>query len=586
MVRKEPPPPACVFASVSNPDDNKDPMRPRFFLTAVAVLLLAATAPACGPASSPPELDALTDQVAFVGAELRVELRASDPDFDELRFRFDNDDLTDLADRAEIRNYGNGLAVFYFTPLASDVGVHPFDFVANDPDGQEDRETITVEVRPADGEAAAPVFRQPLGSGTTLDLSVRTCLDLDVVVEDPDSPAVTIAEDAPLLDGAELTDTAANRASWHWCPSADQIAASDRHTLLLSADDGEHPPTAKHFVILLRRPSNSDCEGAPPTITHAAENEATLAGLTIAADVADVEGLKGAPLLYYATSNPGARPDLSTMTQVTMLEIAAPTWAADVPNPVAGMPAGSTADLWYVIAAEDDDDAAGDCDHVTQAPATGAFKMTVTHPGGAGGLGLCEACTHDDQCGDAGDNCLVMGGTGSYCFTGCTGAAGECPATYYCSISMLSSVDGVAARQCIPEDFSCAPDMVTCIDDDLEPNDTRVDASPITPGTQVLDSCPTASGDAQDDDWFKFTITGGAKLVTLSLDGDAPPDLDLRLVGTDGTTVLVRSEGLTSIEDVSRCLPAGTYYAVVYSVLEPAPAGYLFDLGVGAACTP
>ena len=552
-----------------------------FLLLSIAAALLAA----CGPASSPPDLDPVNDQVAYVGAELQVELRASDPDLDEIHFDFRNDDLPEIADRAEVRNYGSGLAVFYFTPIASDVGAHAFDIVASDPDGQEDAETIAVEVRASDTETAAPVFRQPLGSGTTLDLSLRTCLDVDVVVEDPDSPAVTIAQDAPLLDGAELTDTAANRAMWHWCPTAAQIAAGDRHTLLLSADDGEHAPTVKHFVILLRSVPNPDCEGAPPTIAHAPADEATLTGLTIAADVADVEGLKGSPLLYWSTTDPGARPDVSTMTQVTMLEIAAPTWAADVPNPVAGMPAGSHADLWYVIAAEDDDDAAGECDHVTQVPATGAFKMTVTNPGGSGGLGSCEACTHDDQCGGVGDNCLVMGGTGSYCFTACNGTPGECPTDYYCSVGMLSSVDGVAARQCIPEDYSCAAGAAECVDDDYEPNDTRADAKTITPGIFALESCPSST-DAQDDDWFKFTVTGGAKMVTITLDGDKPPDLDLRLVSGDGATVIARSTGLTSLEEISRFLPAASYNAVVYSVLDPAVASYLLELDVGAACTP
>jgi hypothetical protein len=40
-------------------------------------------------------------------------------------------------------------------------------------------------------------------------------------------------------------------ATWHWCPTAQQIAASNRYTLELSADDGDNPKTIKDYVIVL-----------------------------------------------------------------------------------------------------------------------------------------------------------------------------------------------------------------------------------------------------------------------------------------------------------------------------------------------
>jgi hypothetical protein len=60
------------------------------------------------------------------------------------------------------------------------------------------------------------------------------------------------------------------------------------------------------------------------------------------------------------------------MTQTTMLLISGSmqngVWAADVPNPVASMPSGAVATLYYVIVASDDDDSTGSCDHEVQAP--------------------------------------------------------------------------------------------------------------------------------------------------------------------------------------------------------------------------
>src|SRR6185295_4934698 len=115
-----------------------------------------------------------------------------------------------------------------------------FDFKASDGD-HDSTLPVTVEVRSAIGDATTPVFRQPLGTGTTLDLAVHTCVDLDVIVEDQDSVAVTIAQEEPVIEGAQLDQTGPLTATWHWCPSRPQIDGDDRYTLTLSADDGDNP---------------------------------------------------------------------------------------------------------------------------------------------------------------------------------------------------------------------------------------------------------------------------------------------------------------------------------------------------------
>ena len=50
--------------------------------------------------------------------------------------------------------------------------------------------------------STAPIFVQPLGNGTTLDLSQETCLDVALVVVDPDSASVSLAHEEPVIDGS------------------------------------------------------------------------------------------------------------------------------------------------------------------------------------------------------------------------------------------------------------------------------------------------------------------------------------------------------------------------------------------------
>src|SRR5690349_920666 len=186
----------------------------------VIAMTWVATAVACGP-TAPPQLDGLTDQVAQVGQELRVDLNATDPNGARLTYSFKAPDLTDLANNAQVTVAPSGEGVFRWTPLAADLGAHPFDFTVSN-GGADTTVTITITVKSAIGAATAPVFRQPLGTGTTVDLTHTQCVDLDVVVEDQDTPMVKIAQDDPVIDGALITPTDGQTAHWHWCPTRDQ----------------------------------------------------------------------------------------------------------------------------------------------------------------------------------------------------------------------------------------------------------------------------------------------------------------------------------------------------------------------------
>jgi hypothetical protein len=532
-------------------------------LTSFACL---ATTVACGGGGAP-ELSGLSDAVAQVGTELKLELAGTDPDGDQLTYSFKAADLENLTDRAQVSVSPSGNGVFRWTPNASDVGEHAFDFTVSDGD-HNTTVTITIDVKSAIGSATAPVFRQPLGSGTTIDLVKKKCVELSVVIEDQDSAQVDLAMEEPIIEGATLTQNDGLTANFMWCPTKEQEAET-RYTLTISADDGSNPKIMKNYLIVLRGGTGENCPGTAPTITHTVTNENTIVNLTVDATFRDDKGLKNAPLFYYSTTAPANPPVLSSMIQLNTIKISGTNkdgvYAADVPNPVATSPAGTQKTLYYVFVADDDDDITGNCDHTTQ---TQVYSMTVTSTGTAN-QPICASCTADSQCG-SGDLCVYTGSLGdSYCMQSC---AGGCPTGYACSATELWSVDGAQAYQCVPQSGSCQAPTGMCADDMNEDDDTRSEASanaavngPLATGFHDFVSCPNTgtvyTGSQTDDDWFQIKTTADTKL-DLWLYGGGESDLDLNLYRADGT-VLSKSTSLTADENIVKCVPAGTYYVKV-----------------------
>lgn len=526
--------------------------------TLICVTCLA-TAVACGP-GSPPALTGLSDQVAQVGTELMISLNGSDPDGDSLAYDFHAADLTDLDGHAAITHSPSGAGVFKWTPVETDVGMHAFDFTASDA-SHTTTVTINIDVRSAIGAATSPVFRQPLGSGTTLDLTQQPCVDVDIVIDDQDTQAVRITQADPVIDGAQLNVRDGHTASWHWCPSREQ-QSDPRYTLTLSAEDGDNPKVVKNYLVVLRGGSGTTCPGTAPVISHTPHDVSSIVDLTLQATITDDKGIKDAPLFYYAMTAPATPPDLSKMTQLTMRQQSGDArngvYSAVVANPVAQMPAGIKQTVYYVIVANDADDAGGTCNHTTTSQ---VYSMAVTSTGTAD-LPICSTCTSDAQCG-ANDECVRMGSAGaSYCLQAC--GAG-CPTGYTCSTTSVTSVDGKTAPQCVPTSGTCEMTTTTCADDTWEVNDSRTDASHnpvLATGIYDLVSCPsTTSTDRANDDWFKLVVPSDQR-VDLTLTGGAQSDLDLHLYHSDGT-VITASIGLDSNEQISACLPAATYYVKV-----------------------
>lgn len=521
--------------------------------------------PACKGDGAAPTLEPVDDQLAVVGQELVVNLRATDPDGDPLEFDF-SAPIEGIDAEAKITRRPDGTAVFRWTPLAEDLGTWFFDFTVSDDDGQ-DTVTVVIDVRATGGAGSAPLFREPLGSGTTLDLERAACLDVPVVIEDQDSTEVSIGQGAPMIEGADVVQETGLSGTWTWCPSKAQIE-EDRYPLVLTADDGDNPTVIKNYLVVLRQAPKSDCPGGAPEIIHSPRDWESVLDVEIVADVSDDVGLKRAPLLYYTLTEPKAPIDFSAFDvgEMELVEgdMQAGRWRATIANPVAAEAEGASAPLWYIISAADNDDAEGDCDHLTDAPMDGAYAVSVTNVGGGQGAGLCEPCSADAQCGRAADLCAVVGNEGeSFCL-------GECETSEECGDGFgcveVTSVDGAGARQCMPQSGSCSddPPPPVCEDDASEDNDTLAQAMAkpaLGTGNHALVSCPDGPGD--DEDWFRLVLAADTT-ITLSLDGGGATDLDLQLLGAGGSQ-LAASAGPGSDEEIVTCLGAGTYYARVHT---------------------
>jgi hypothetical protein len=197
---------------------------------------------ACG-GGSPPEIHGLVDQTATVGQELVIQLDGTDADGDRITYGVHAD--ISLQGTGMLTTAPSGMGVFRWTPLAEQVGAHSFDFTASD---GSNTTTVTIQINVVAAVGSAPVFRQPLGTGSVL---TGPCADLSIVIEDMDSPMVTIAQEPPVIDGGDLTIIDGLDASWHWCPTPLQKSQSNRYTLELSADDGDNPKTVKDYVLVL-----------------------------------------------------------------------------------------------------------------------------------------------------------------------------------------------------------------------------------------------------------------------------------------------------------------------------------------------
>lgn len=567
------------------------------------VAVLSVWCVGCGK-NAAPVFDPIDDATAIVGVEFALELRASDADGDKLRFSVSAPAIPDLQTRespATIQSFADGVAIFRWVPTSADRSETPyaFDFAVND---GKTTTTETIQLTVKDSAGSAPIFRQPLGTGSTLDLDKTDTIEIKILVEDTDSTATTLGQNDPPIEGAELSQTGPFEGTWTWTPTAEQIAARDRYTLTLTAEDEEgNKAVPKSYLIVLRKSADPSCPGTPPEITHLPPSgvQSTINDIKITATVTDDIGMKSPPLFFYSTPDPTSTPVQLSMTLVSGDDKDG-TYEGIIPNPVASAAAGTKQTVYYTIVATDNDDAAGTaCDKTTESPTSGTFmvevqKPTTTTPG----LGVCEGpCTNDAQCGGDQDHCIQIGTSGKFfCSRICGAGNPACPDGYNCSTSVVSSIGGASARQCLPKSGTCVS-AAECVEDNLEQNDTRTNivnttSQNITKATDVnktntqtytqLAMCVTDG--LFDEDWYGIALSTTAANTMVNVRGTVKlgadfADVDFDLLDPAGTFV-DGSFSSGAAEEISACIPKPTVSGMAkaflnaYSIDDPKPGFY------------
>lgn len=415
----------------------------RVAMTRLSLAALLPSLLAGCPQNGRPEILPIEAQTAFVGSRFELRIQASDPDGDALTFDFSCPTL-ELGNRARLVKVGNE-GVFTWTPIASDVGEQQIDFTASD-GGNTDIEPVSVTVKPSKAGESAPIFRKPLGEGTTLDLGQQTCITVEVAVEDSDSVSVDLRQLAPIA-GSTFKSVGPLAASFNWCPTSTQ-ANQQRFLLQLEADDHDNPPVRKDYTILIRSALPPGCPGDAPVIAHTPPApQTTTDPISLAATITDDKGLKaGSPIVYYTTTAPPdpKKLDFKTLSQVSMTSSSGSSYTAKLPNPTAAAAAGESRTLYYVIVAEDDDDPSGSCDHRTQVPDGSVFQLVVTKPA------TTPSCTKTGECAP-GQVCGPSGCVSDVCTPSDTNGDGlyqeqsNCPAKHFCP----SKGPGVSPSSCV-----------------------------------------------------------------------------------------------------------------------------------------
>lgn len=159
-----------------------------------------------------------------------------------------NPDLSTRLRRPTLTAYSRGRAVWRWTPLADDAGPQEVVFSATKDDATGSASlTFTVEAG-----SEMPVFREPVGEGTTLDLRQTNCVQVSVVVESTSSPRADLSlREAPTT--ARLLQTGDLTGELAFCPSPAEIMADDVYPLTIAAAVGKDT-IEKTYVIVLRRP--------------------------------------------------------------------------------------------------------------------------------------------------------------------------------------------------------------------------------------------------------------------------------------------------------------------------------------------
>ena len=118
--------------------------------------------------------------------------------------------------------------------------------------------------------------------------------------------------------------------------------------------------------------------------------------------------------------------------------------------------------------------------------------------------------------------------------------------------------------------LACAPDVA-------EPNDTTATAAPLPDGSQSLTIC------GSDPDFFAIDGVSGKTLIVDAAFIHADGDIDLMVLGIDGSQTLAASDGTSDNEHLEVTFPVdGTYFLRVFSLSDGAKVRYELNATLSA----
>jgi hypothetical protein len=548
----------------------------------------------CSGENQPPQIEYIPNQTTTVSQGVRIKVQVTDDDSDSIIF-----ELEGLPEGAKILPESPSSALVHWNPSIIDIAPggksYQVTVTARDEHGGVSSATFTLWVT---GEGGVPVFDLP--SGVVLNLAKEPSLTVHVAVKDVDSHEVVVNMlESP--QGAKFEKTDGKSGYLFWQPSEAQQAVTV-HRFVFSAQDETHPAiTHALMVVLLNAEENAGCESTPPSVLAPPPMDVNLDNdgtLTIETKVADHESAISSVTFFWRTGevdgpfNPLLMTESEDENGLYSAKLAPPGIS---PNGLL---------LHYYFAAIDNDDPFGTkCDLDSRLPKSGAFTIGL-YPNGTPST----TCIDDNWTPDDEQNLARWVNFGSFhgkrlckidsdwiyfeakaneplsvtvtqhgqpvpLHLKLTNEAGITMAEAGNSENLLrveltppttgdyyAQIKSIDANARLSFSWKVSSASSECPPEPFEPNDTPGQATPL--GAAPMEGLILCPGES---DYFRINAVGGKELHLILAFNHLYGDLDLELLGENGTSILAIGSGQTSTEEVIYTpKSSGTVYARVY----------------------
>ena len=545
-----------------------------------ALILVAATVlGACNIGNTTPQLQFIPDQQISVSEGLRLTLFAQDPDGDPLTFT-----VSGLPGEAQVIPKGNVSALLYWNPLITDTGPggRGYEVTVTCDDGGSITSSFTFTVW-VFGQEGVPTFDIP--GGYVLNLAKEKDVALKVLVKDDDSTAVKITMlESPA--GAKLDSLGAKSRYFYWLPNTEQ-AKTVVHRVVFSAADELHAPVLHTLtIVLINTDQGSECGTTPPSVLYEHPGDQNMINTTLPfqVQVSDYESAVSQVSLFWSLGTQSGEFNKMALKKSESINS---VWTGDLELPSLVFPGQLL--HYFFIAVDNDDHLSDECDQQSRFPKKGSLAMGVYHPNIAVSECIDDTSEDDDTMGTA-----AYTAKGEYYGRRLCGAESDWYEVYPPDEDTLAltlerdashgpvvlrlydwngnivdedasgantlrveqsdetefgfffaQVESLMPTSRISYSVNVGADYGDCTDDDLEPNSTANEASPL--GIEVVENLTLCPGDS---DFFRIVAPAGKQLrIALAFD-NALGDLDLELYDATGQQVLAYSSGYSDSEEV------------------------------------